>query len=485
MLKRIPDLRLTPAQLRRGRVGVKKFKVFCADELGIKLEPFQELCLLPYFAGVTESLLLMPKGQGKTTLLAAIAVWHMLTWDGAPEGYIGASTKPQAQKMYFEAARMAKRVNLYISPGYLELRRVKDLTAGFFRVLASDKLGSGGLEGIGPTLALPDELHAHVNDALYRAMHGALHKQNGQLLGISTAGSNPESMLAKMRARALDFRHVSNKDSLTIAASKDFVMLEWACDPKADLNDIDIVKQANPARFVTKAKLKRLKSSPSMTESAWARYHCNVWRDTDHSWLRPGAWGRCAKTRIVWPDVDEPMWAAVNLKPRGAQGAAITYLWENGTKLVTATEIFDPPSDRGAVGHGQLKDALREAAETWQLVAVAYDEHQFHASALELEDEGLSMRPIKMTPNVWAPITTDLLEAINTKAIEHAPDPAFASHVNAGELRDTSAGQILHGMVPQRVEALIALGMVSWAHHRYDVDTSDWDHKAEAGLAVL
>ncbi|MGH8527827.1 MAG: hypothetical protein ACREXY_27490, partial [Gammaproteobacteria bacterium] len=64
-----------------------------------RLEGFQRLILRLIFAGLVELLVLIPKGQAKTTLMAALAVYHLLVTQNA-NCYIGAATKVQAEELY-------------------------------------------------------------------------------------------------------------------------------------------------------------------------------------------------------------------------------------------------------------------------------------------------------------------------------------------------------------------------------------------------
>src|SRR4051812_11382235 len=84
------------------RSELAKFERFCAL-IGIQLEPFQRLILSEFFSGTRELLVLLPRGNGKTTLMAALALWHLIK---TPEArvYIAASAAKQAREM-FEAAR--------------------------------------------------------------------------------------------------------------------------------------------------------------------------------------------------------------------------------------------------------------------------------------------------------------------------------------------------------------------------------------------
>ena len=152
--------------------------------MGLEIEPFQRLILSHVFAGRRELLVLIPRGNGKTSLFAALALFHLLSVE-APAIYCAAAGREQA-RLLFESARAmaASRPELErrVTPRYNELR----VAGGFLRVLSSDAPRAHGLQ---PTLALVDELHAHQSPDLYVALRTALGKRKGaQLATFSTAG---------------------------------------------------------------------------------------------------------------------------------------------------------------------------------------------------------------------------------------------------------------------------------------------------------
>src|SRR4051794_30220478 len=63
-----------------------RFRAFC-KLVGLTIEPFQALILLEVFDGRRELLVLIPRGNGKTTLFSALALWHLLTHP-APRVYL-------------------------------------------------------------------------------------------------------------------------------------------------------------------------------------------------------------------------------------------------------------------------------------------------------------------------------------------------------------------------------------------------------------
>lgn len=491
-------LGLTPAKFREAKKNLDRFERFCGrvtTKQGeqLKLEGWQRLVLLAYFAGFAEILILIPKGAGKTTLLAALGVYHLLTTK-YPQVYIGASTKRQADVMYAEARRISQlhpawRKRLIPRPSTKFIYVGKGAEGGFLQVLASDRLrdesgsdeGRGVLEGIEPTLGLVDELHAHVNDAIYAAIQGALHKRNGQMLTISTAGTDEGSLLKRMRDAALKFRDKLTKKRFTVARHGRFVMFEWALRPEDDREDMAVVKLANPSSFVTQESLKALRDSPSMTSSRWARRHCNLWGHSEGGWIASEEYD-AGEQEIELP-TDEPIILGydharsydhaglVALRVTDAAGAYADvedYDPEvhNGARgqIIVLKHLRPSEEDGGTVPYWKVKRAIREACERYTVAAVGYDKlGGFKQAGEELADEGLLMVPVSMKGDVWAPLTAELHAAIKSGRLRHTDDPDLRDHVLGGEVKDTQWGERLHGKPKsgKKVDLLIATG-IAW-----------------------
>src|SRR5262245_26256652 len=103
---------------------LEAFARFCATLIleqrrPLILEPFQREMLADYFAGARETLILLPKKNGKTTLLAALGLYHLCTTDDA-EAVVGATSRDQATILFDQA-----RGFVYRSPALLEWVEVK------------------------------------------------------------------------------------------------------------------------------------------------------------------------------------------------------------------------------------------------------------------------------------------------------------------------------------------------------------------------
>src|SRR5215212_6067894 len=223
-----------------------RFAQFAAGYCGLALEPFQHEIAAEVFHARRELLVTMPRGNGKTSLLAALGLFKLLSTRD-PEIYCCAASRDQARLLLDIAKRMIRGsadLEQRITSRYSELRA----NGGYLKVIASDAPLAHGLT---PSFVIVDELHAHRDGELYLAMATSLLKRpDAQLVTISTAGWDVDSPLGKLRARALALPDVKRDGPLTRAVGPSLAMLEWSAEDW-DGVDLEPVAAANPASWIT------------------------------------------------------------------------------------------------------------------------------------------------------------------------------------------------------------------------------------------
>lgn len=423
-----------------------------------RLEAWQRRVLTDIFGGARETVCLLPKGNGKTTLFAALALYHLLTTADA-KCYIAAASRDQATLMYDHARGFVRRteqlgVLVDVKAGYREIRSRHD--SGFVRVLAAD---ANTADGVGPTLALVDELHRHKSNQLYSVFRDGLGKRGGQIITISTAGDSLDSPLGQMRQAALELPDQERDGFHVRAAAADggYVHHEWSVPDGKATDDIRVVKRANPASFVTVDQLRQRRGSASMHERDWLRYACNRWVNFTDPWLPAGAWEACANPDAVIPaGADVVVGVDIGLKQ---DRSAVAVACATPGATVVAARVFDPPPS-GALDLSLVEQAIRDFADRYHVTAVAYDRWAFERSAQQLQDEGLPMVEFPMTNLRTVPASNRLYEAVMARRVLHDGDPVLAQHVANGVTRDTDRGwRLAKGKATGPIDALIAVLM--------------------------
>lgn len=394
-----------------------------------------------------------------TTLFAALALYHLLTTENA-RCYVGAASRDQATLLYDHARGFVRRTDkleqlVDVKAGYREIRSRHD--TGFMQVKAAD---ANTTDGVGPTLALVDELHRHKTNQLYAVFRDGLGPRDGQIVTISTAGDSLDTPLGQMREAALRLPDQKRDGFHVRAAATDggYVLHEWSVPDGADTDDIRVVKRANPASFVTVEQLRQRRGSASMHERDWLRFACNRWVNFTDPWLQPGAWDACRVDGVAIPaGADVVLGVDIGLKQD--RSAVVAAHAVPGEATVVEAHVFDPPP-RGALDLSMVEAKVRELAGRYHLTAVAYDRWAFERSAQTLSDEGLPMVEFPMTNLRTVPASTRLYEAVMGRKVAHDGDPVLAAHVNAGVTRDTERGwRLAKGKATQPIDALMAMLM--------------------------
>jgi phage terminase large subunit-like protein len=427
---------------------LRRFTRFCERFAGLTLEDFQ-LRIVEAHWSHRETLVLVARGNGKSQLGAALAVWHLVTTK-RPAVYVGASSRDQA-RILFESARdivrSAPTLERHVTVRHRELRA----GGGYLRVLSSDGPRAHGLR---PTLAIIDELHAHRDAELYVALRTALGKMPGsRLLTISTAGHDVESVLGRLRARALALESKVTDGTLTTAVDRkgSFAMLEWTLQEDADLDDPDVLKTANPASWVTREWLEEQIHAPGVHPLEVARYHGNVWTDTETAWLPAGSW------QALYGDADlregDELFLGVDV---GGE--------RSGTALAACT-----PDGRvkawiwqGDAAVLELAAELRRLHGRHRLLAVAFDPWRFQTEAGRLEREGLPMVKFPQSAEGMTLASERLYASIVQGDLVHDGDPELAKHIAGATAKSTPRGwRLVRSKRSKQIDAAIALAMAN------------------------
>lgn len=331
---------MTPGQVEHFAAYCAKLRLDNGERFA--LEPFQLAVAADIFAGTSETWMVVPEGNGKTTFLAALGLYH---GDYTPSAFvpIGASSREQAEILYRQAEGLVLRTpglrdRFKCQEGY---RRIKCLrSGGRIQVYAADDRTA---DGIIPTLALVDELHRHRNLRLYRTWRGKLLKRAGQIVTISTAGEPGgefEDTRANIRTMA---EYIETTGCYTKAVGDDIVLHDWAIPSTQDARDMDLVAQANPLASLTPDVLGKKRDSPTMTDDHWLRFVCNIATSLAGQGISPEAWDALADRDM---DVDHglPGYGFIDVAFEVDTTGIGVLLWDGEERrLVTDTLVLEPP----------------------------------------------------------------------------------------------------------------------------------------------
>jgi phage terminase large subunit-like protein len=400
----------------------------------------------------------LPTGQGKTTLLGALALERITRGDDYAEVDVIATKLGQAGEVVLAASRMAEqqpelaaRCALYDEGAELRYRP----TGSRLRVHAAR---SKAIEGLNFNLGIVDEV-GFAQDEHVESLIARLGKRSdAHLLGIGTPGFDP-NILWRLR-----------RDALEESLPPGVVYREHAAPDGCDILDRRAWRQANPAIAAGFLNLAALELQVALLpESRFRVYHLGQWIDQAEAWLPPGAWDAC-------PFVDAP--------PPGAQ----VVLGVEGTYQRTVAVCVAGLDGSLAFGWAaeratddELADALALACERWNVVEIVHNRRIRTRLFHRLRLEGMPLEPWATGVDVEAASANELYRAIVEQRIGHDHDEMLAAHIGNLRVRYLADGslRLVRPVEGEPVDAALAARAAWWRA----LELADAD--ADAPLAIF
>lgn len=277
---------------------IKFIESFCKHSKGelagkpLVLDLFQRAYISALFGFVdketgyrryTESFFFVARKSGKSTMLAAIAL-YMLMADGesGSEVYSVASKRDQANILFDQAHEMIKQ-----SPDLNRNIRKRKSDLYFphnFSKMQSLGKNSNSLDGLNAHLVVIDELHSIQDRNLYEVMKQSQSARTQPLLiMITTAGTHRGTIFDDLYEYACNVVDGNFEDD-------NFLPIMYELDHKAEFKMPDRWQKANPALGISKKvedlerKVARAKNNPNDLTGILTK-DFNIRETTDSAWL--------------------------------------------------------------------------------------------------------------------------------------------------------------------------------------------------------
>jgi phage terminase large subunit-like protein len=434
------------------------------------LEPFQEAFIVDVFAGYVEAWLIVPEGNGKTTLVSGLALYHCeFTSDAWVP--VGAASRDQARIIYRQAAgfvRRTPRLRAIFRP-YDGYRRVQHLENGaMIEIFAADDRTA---DGVIPTLCLVDEPHRQKDLSLYLTWSGKLDKRNGQIIAISTAGepgSEFEETRERLRQEATD---TVRDGAFGRFAAETSVLHEWALPEGGDPDDMVAVKAANPFSGVTVETLRQKRARPTMTLAHWLRFVCNLPTRGENAAITEAEWF-AAKTDEQIP-AGIPVSVGLDVAWKWDTTAAVP-LWvrDEHYRLFGPAKVLTPPRNGSSLDPNEVERALVQIHERNPIQLVVMDTSRAEQLGAWIESElGATVVDRTQSNKFAAQDFERFMDALRNGWLRHSGDAGLTRHaLNAiarvlpyGDARFDRPSQTRQSNEQDRrvIDALTAAAMVN------------------------
>lgn len=245
---------------------------------------FQEEIVRGAFApGIQTAVVSIARGNGKSGLVAALAVAELWVGGYSAEALVVASDERQARIIFDQARRMiqlnpllAERAHVYQDKIYVPE------TDSTLRPLPADY---DALQGWDPTAVLVDELAVIPEDVWSAATSAVGKREESLILAISTPGKSQDSLMWRLVQHGRAGRDPS------------FYLKEFAAPDGCELMDRDAWRAANPALadpepFMQEKALESV--ALTLREPVFRQLRLGQWISGISSWLPFGAWSELA-----------------------------------------------------------------------------------------------------------------------------------------------------------------------------------------------
>ena len=418
---------------------------------GFKLEPWQQFYVGelygwrhrsdPYKRRYTETLLEVGRKNGKTSLLAVIAIYELLYGDEGAEVVSAATKQDQAKIVWDLAGAMLEKMPVEITGSVRKIHSGIKFGSATFKALSRE---SRSLDGLNLSLAIIDEAAQITDRYIIEVLNTSMGSRLSPLtIYITTAGTN-----------TVTYYYEKRQLMLSVLAGQSEVNhlfgLVYTLDDPAEIEVEDNWVKANPNLGVSLYKdfLKKQIDDSAKVPSERAQVlikHFNIWQTSAEKWLGSDDWN---KSVTMTPQRTGPCYIGNDLA-MSRDLCYVTRLWQYSRHLFyadfkgflpeTALEVLPDafkPIFRQAVDSGsiqltpgqitdytQIEDYIRRTCEEYDVHQIGFDPYNAIQIVNRLEEDRLPVLLIGQSIAKMSPPSKILEQLILDKRISHLQEP--------------------------------------------------------------
>lgn len=383
----------------------------------------------------------LPRKNGKSAWLSAIALEHLVLGPEGGEVYSCAADREQARIVFGTAKRMVE-----LQPELSEVLQVyrdalyNPRTGTTYRALSAEAFTK---EGLSPTLVAFDELHAQPNRELYDVMSLAMGARvEPMLIAITTAGVRVDSS----GRDSLCFSEYERGKKIAKGLIDDPSHFFAWWEPRtagADWRSPLTWRAANPG-YDDIVDGEDFESAVKRTpESEFKTKRLNVWTSTAETWLPDGAWAKCVNASPVADGADVVLGFDGSFSNDSTALVVCSIAETPHLDVVAAWEKPDEADPDWRVPVIDVEQAIRAACRRWNVREIVCDPFRWGRTYQVLESEGLPVVEFPQSPQRMVPATTRFYEAVLNGTVTHSGDVNLARHMDNAHIKTDARGSRL------------------------------------------
>lgn len=406
----------------------------------------------------------VPKKNGKTELMAALALWFLIgSEEPSPLVACAAGSDDQADLIFGAAKTMvAESATLRaICEVYENEILVPSIPgAKLVRVAAAARKFGSNLDGKNIFVVICDELHVwegERGEIVWGTLtRGTVARREPMVLQITTAGFDRDSICWKQYEHAR--KVLANPDH-----DPAFYAFVVEAPDGAPYDDPATWAQVNPSFGEIMHEGFYQDQLTKQPENEFRRFYLNQWTRSASSWLPAGTWAACRSGLDI--EFGAPVFVGVDAALYH-DSTAVVVVAPVDERFVVRSRIWVPNADN-KIDLAEVMQHLRDLAQLYRLQTVAYDPRFFDVPAGMLADEGIPMLEVPQSAERMMPACGEAWELIVSRRVAHDGDPVLEDHVLSAQQRPSERGWTLSKQRSGRhIDACIAMVMaLSEAQH--------------------
>lgn len=405
---------------------------------------------------VSTVVLLLPRGNRKTSLSAALALLHSIGPERVPggEALFAAADRKQASIGFREALSIVnadKRLAAAVKTSDA-VNSTKSITLKKDGTRLETISADGNRQhGRTPNFVLVDELHIWRGRDLWEALQTGLAKSTGSLLVVATTSGRGQDNIA----------HEIVEDARKVARGEvddpSILPILFESDPKADWQDESLWFEVNPGLRHGYPSLSGLRALAKQAErrpgerDSFRQLHLNTWLDISHSpFVDMGAYDACAGDLDLAALRTRPCYIGVDLSSTTDLSAIVACWRDDAGKYLVKSWFFCPeealrdrsardnvpynlwadeghitPTPGSAIDYRAIENKLRELAAEFNVVEIAFDPWHARQLILSLVEDGYPAVEMRQGAITMNPAVRELERAIIAGEFQADPNPVL------------------------------------------------------------
>jgi phage terminase large subunit-like protein len=471
-----------------------------APKRALQLAPWQERIVRRIYGPrnpdgsriVKEVFLMIPRGNRKTSLAAALALLHLLGPEKVPAGQIifAACDREQAGIGFREAAGIVREgrslqavTKIYDANNAPKTIR-SALDGSTLKAISSDGKAQHGTT---PTFVLVDEIHAWKGRDLWEALTSGMVKRAGGLLVVATTAGRGREGLA---AERYDY---ARKVALGDVVNPEFLPILFEPQEGDDWQDEALWHRVNPGLaygFPTldglRSKAREARDNPAEMY-AFRQFNLNEWMGNSRDPLFDF---NTYDARLLHDDEAEleqlPCWLGVDLSRNGDLTAIVAAFLHPDGQVTLRPTFFVPGeglkarADRDGVPYqtwvqngliracsgpiideADVEAAIRDLCATYDVQEIGFDPHLATRLMQRLYDDGLPVVEVRQGPLTMGAAGADLERIVNGRLLRHDGHPILRHHFASvvAQRRDSGLVTLHKARKTDRIDGAVAAAM--------------------------